>query len=189
VGRSGRNVIELLAILNCKSNPEPFDTACLNALKVLKESNLFLKKDIQNCNLVATSCHIECHLRFDYLAGIYPAGLQKHRHWQETRTPPILMLINSRDSSTAEQFQLFLTTALKHHPEDIGLLFQKDDKGKTAFEGALNKYGHEATFGSIEQFIPLDGAELLPLLHRVVENAPQYSSSQSFLHSMSYLLR
>jgi hypothetical protein len=37
----------------------------------------------------------------------------------------------------------------------------------------LNKYGNEATFGFIEECIPLDGAEQLTILHRVVENAPR----------------
>jgi hypothetical protein len=38
------------------------------------------------------------------------------------------------------------------------------DTGKAAFECALNRYGNEANFGAIEQCIPLDGAEQLPML-------------------------
>ena len=37
--------------------------------------------------------------------------------------PPIHIMINARSSN--DKFQHFLTTALKHHPEDICLLFQK----------------------------------------------------------------
>ena len=110
--------------------------------------------------------------------------MKQHRYQGGTITH---VIINSHDST--ENFQLFLTTALKHHPEDIGLLFQKDATGKTAFERALNKYGNEATFGAIEQYIPLDGAEQLPILHRVVENAPQYSNEFGMRYPSSMFIR
>ena len=173
------NVLELLANMYCESNPEPFDTVYLNALKRLKESNLFLKQDIQDYELLSWSCFTACHLRFDYLAEMDQEGLGE---------PLIHIIINTHESST-ETFQLFLTTALKHHPENIGLLFQKDYTGKTAFECALNKYGNEATFGAIEQCIPLDGAEQLPILHRVVENAPQYSNEFEMRYPSSMFIR
>jgi hypothetical protein len=148
-------------------------------LKRLKESNLFLKQDIQDYELLSWSCFTACHLRFDYLAEMDPEGLGE---------PLIHIIINTHESST-ETFQLFLTTALKYHPENIGLLFQKDYTGKTAFECALNKYGNEATFGAIEQCIPLDGAEQLPILHRVVENAPQYSNEFEMRYPSSMFIR
>ena len=47
------------------SNPEPYDTACLNVIKELKESNLFLKQDIQDYDLFTWSCHPASQLRFD----------------------------------------------------------------------------------------------------------------------------
>jgi hypothetical protein len=165
-----RNVLELIAIMHVPSNPEPFDTACLNALKGLKESNLFLKQDIQDYNLLALSCRTTCQLRFDYLAEMDPEALKQRRKNGKTIIHGVI--INAPRDST-ETFQLFLATALKHHPHDIGLLFQTNDEGETAFECALKKYGNAATFGAIEQCIPLDGAEQLPILHRVVENAPQ----------------
>jgi hypothetical protein len=187
-GNRSRNVLQRLATMYGKANPELFDTASLNAFKGLKESNLFLKQDIQDYHLLIWSCRIECQLRFDYLAEMDPEGLQQHRHPQGIGKPPIHGIIDSPESS-AERFQLFLTTALKHHPEDIGLLFQKNDTGKTAFECALNKYGNEATFGAIEQCIPLDGAEQLPILHRVVENAPQYSNEFGMRYPSSMFIR
>jgi hypothetical protein len=111
-------------------------------------------------------------------------GLKHHRYQGETI---IHVIINACDST--ENLELFLTTALKHHPEDIGLLFQKNDKGKTAFECALNRYGNEATFDAIEQYIPLDGAEQIPILHRVVENAPQYLNEFGMRYPSSMFIR
>ncbi len=116
------NVLQLL--FNVRSNPpEPYDTACLNVIKELKESNLFLEQDIQDCKLFTWSCRTTWQLRFDYLAEMDPEGLKHHR-FQEEGKPPIHVIINA-NNSTSESFQLFLTTALKHHPEDICLLFQK----------------------------------------------------------------
>ena len=47
------------------STPEPDDIACLNVIKELKESNLFLKQDIQDYDLFTWSCHPASQLRFD----------------------------------------------------------------------------------------------------------------------------
>jgi hypothetical protein len=90
---------------------------------------------------------------------------------------------------TTEYLQQFLATALKHHSHDIGLLFQTNNKGKTAFECALKKYGNDATFDAIEQCIPLGGARQLPILHRVVEHAPQYSNEFGKRYPSAMFLR
>jgi hypothetical protein len=164
-----QNVLQQL--LNVNYDPESNDIACLNAIKELKESNLFLKQDIQDYDLLVFSCYTTSQLRFDYLAQMNPEGLKQHRHNGQP-----LIHIQISGSDTTEYFQMFLATALKHHPDDIGLLFQMNDEGKTSFECALNKYGNDATFDAIEQCIPLDGAGQLPILHRVVVHAPQYSN-------------
>ena len=177
------NVLQLL--FNVRSNPpEPYDTACLNVIKELKESNLFLKQDIQDYNLLTWSCRTVRKLRFDYLAKMDPEGLKQHRY---KGGPLIHAMI--KGFATTERFQVFLATALKHHPHDIGLLFQTNDKGITAFECALNKFGNDATFGAIEQCIPLDGAGQLPILHRVVEHAPQYSNEFGKRYPSAMFLR
>jgi hypothetical protein len=158
--------------------------ACLNVMKGLKESNLFLKQDIQEYHLLACSCSNANKLRFEYIAQMDPEGLKHHSY---NGTPLIHTTIICVD--TTEYFQLFLATALKHHPDDIGLLFQMNDEGKTAFECALNKFGNDATFGAIEQCIPLDGAGQLPILHRVVVHAPEYSNEFGMRYPSAMFLR
>ena len=158
--------------------------ACLNVMKGLKESNLFLKQDIQEYHLLACSCSNANKLLFEYIAQMDPEGLKHHSY---NGTPLIHTTIICVD--TTEYFQLFLATALKHHPDDIGLLFQMNDEGKTSFECALNKYGNDATFDAIEQCIPLDGAGQLPILHRVVEHAPQYSNEFGKRYPSAIFLR
>jgi hypothetical protein len=185
-GNYRRNLLQGLVNTNTRvpSNPEPDDIACLNVIKELKESNLFLKQDIQDYHLLTWSCHTASQLRFDYLAKMDPEGLKYHRYKGQP-------LINARIKwfPTIEPFQLFLATALKHHPDDIGLLFQTNNEGKTAFECALNKFGNDATFDAIEQCIPLDGAGQLPILHRVVVHAPQYSNEFGKRYPSAMFLR
>jgi hypothetical protein len=82
-----RNGLELIAIMHFPSNPEPFDTVCLNALKRLKEFNLFLKRDIQDYNLLALSCRTTWQLRFDYLAEMDPEALKQRRNKWENNHP------------------------------------------------------------------------------------------------------
>ena len=53
----------------------------------------------------------------------------------------------------------------------------------------MKKYGNEAAFDAIEQCIPLDGAQQLPILHRVVENAPQYLSEFAKRYPSSMFIR
>ena len=122
-GIDRRNVLKLLVKMRVASNPEPDDMACLNAIKELKESNLFHKQDIQDYDLLNFSCHTTTQLRFQYLAQMDPEGLKSYR-WK----PLIHRQIIGFD--TTEVFQLFLATALKHHPDDTGLLFQTNDEGK-----------------------------------------------------------
>jgi hypothetical protein len=45
------------------------------------------------------------------------------------------------------------------------------------------------TFGAIEQCIPLDEAGQLPILHRVVEHAPQYSNEFGMRYPSAMFLR
>jgi hypothetical protein len=179
-----QNVLQLLGSMQVPSNPEPYDMACLNVIKELKESNLFLKQDIQDYDLLVLSCYTTSPLRFDYIAQMDPEGLKQHRYVGQP-----LIHAEIIGSDTTEYLQLFLATALKHHPHDIGLIFQTNDEGKTAFECALNKFGKDATFGAIEKCIPLDGAGQLPILHRVVEHARQYSNEFGKRYPSAMFLR
>ena len=48
-------------------------------------------------------------------------------------------------------FTMYFQTALQHHPQHLGFLFQKDNSGKTAYERAIKKYGKDETFKVIHQ--------------------------------------
>jgi len=68
-------------------------------------------------------------------------------------------------------FNIYFQTALKHHPQHLGFLFQKDTSGKTAYERAVKKHGKDEIFKIIQQCIPADTA--LPILHNVTKDAPE----------------
>ena len=77
-------------------------------------------------------------------------------------------------------FIAYLQTALKYHPRRIGLLFQKDHRGQTAYERSIKKYGKDKTFNVIKQCIPTDTK--LPILHHVIKDAPQFMNDFSRVH-------
>jgi hypothetical protein len=143
------------------------DPLYLDVLKKLRESKLLLKDDIQDHDLLYNACKPETPMRFDFLAGWCPEGLKTHKF---NRLPLIHYKIQVR---RIECFSIFLMTALKHHPNDLGLLFLKDSKGQTACERAFKKYGNDKAMSAIGELIPFDDPKL-PILHHVAKHAPQY---------------
>jgi hypothetical protein len=59
-----------------------------------------------------------------------------------------------------------------YHPNDLGLLFLKDDEGQAACERAFEKYGTNETMSAIGELIPFDDPKV-PILHHVAKHAPQ----------------
>ena len=194
------NTLELLVtlgvsdcqvLINLGDDDDPIrcDPAFLGALKELRKDNLFLKKDIKDHHLLFWSCNPDSKMRFAYLADWDPdclitTGLVT----SETIYLPMSHAIieyYSEDSLT--HFTMYFQTALKHHPQHLGMLFQKDDSGKTLFERAINKYGEEKCFNVIKQYIPTDSK--LPILHHVVKNAPKYMNDFAIHYLSAMYLR
>jgi hypothetical protein len=160
------------------------ETPYLNAMKKLRESNLLRKNDIKEHDLLYRSCAPYQKKRFDFLADWCPEGLKTHTY---NRLPLIHAVIESSDLSLgviAECLPVFLKASLKHHPNDLGLLFQKDSEGQTAcerafepceraFEHERERYGKDETLTAIGGLIPFDDPKL-PILHHVAKHAPQY---------------
>jgi hypothetical protein len=166
------NVLQVLAniIIKNYTNPVATDTAHLNTMMELRESNLLLKEDIQEYHLLYYACWPGCQLRFDYFADWDAQGLKHH---QFDGLPIIHALIKGRSNLPIEHFKVFFKAALKHYPQDLGLLFQKDSDGKTACEGAFDRYGKDETMKAIGECIPFDDPKL-PILHHVMKLAPQF---------------
>jgi hypothetical protein len=159
------NVLIALASNGCQSDGDPL---YLDVMKKLRESKLLLREDIQDSDLLYYVCKpVTTLMRFEYLIGWCPEGLKTH---QFKGLPLIHAKIQLRPIVC---FSIFLKTALKHHPNDLGLLFQMDDEGQTACERAFKKYGNNKTMSAIGESIPFDDPNL-PILHHVAKHAPQY---------------
>jgi hypothetical protein len=143
-----------------------YDPLYLDAMKKLRESKLLLKEDIQDHGLLFFACNKpETLMRFEYLIDWCPEGLKTH---QLLGLPLIHAIIKYY---SIECFSMFLKTALRYHPNDLGLLFQIDHEGQTACERAFKKYGHDKTMAAIGESIPF-GDPKLPILHHVAKHAP-----------------
>jgi hypothetical protein len=175
-------VLQLLTNLTIDTNPVPYDTACRNTMMELRESNLLLKEDIQEYDLLYYACHPGAQLRFDYFVDWDAQGLKN-------RQVGGLPIIHARiKEDTIECFQVFLKAALNHYPQDLGLLFQQDNDGQTACERAFDKYGKDETMKAIRECIPFDDPKL-PILHHVVKDAPQFMNDFAFRYPLAAYLR
>ena len=65
-----------------------------------------------------------------------------------------------------------------------GLLFQKDQHGKTACEYIFDKYGKEETFNILTDLIPPDAPQF-PILHHVAKHVPQYMDDFAMMYPSS----
>ena len=176
------NTLQSLANMGISSDPIPYDTACLDAMKELRKENILLKKDIKDHSLLFWSCHLRSKMRFEYLAEWDPDCLMTGTF----RDLPLSHAIIEH-SLDLTCFTLFLTTSLKHHPKHLGLLFQKDSSRKTAYERAIEKHGIDETFNVVQQCIPSNTS--LPILHHVIRDAPQHINDFCIRYPSAWHLR
>jgi hypothetical protein len=177
------NALEICAhVRGDDDDPIPCDTAYLDVLKELRRDNLLLKLDIIEHDLLLLLCYPKHELRLKYLAEWDPDCLITGSF----SDLPISHGVIER-SKDLTRFNIFLTTSLMHHPQHLGLLFQKDSSEKTAYERAIEKYGYEKTFNVIKQCIPTDTN--LPILHHVIKEAPKLTNDFSVRYPSATYLR
>jgi hypothetical protein len=143
------------------------DRLYLDVMKKLRESKLLLREDIQDYDLLYHARNPDPSMRFEFLADWCPEELKTH---QGEGLPVIHAII---DEYEIECFSIFLKTALRYHPNDLGLLFLRDREGPTACERAFKTYGKDETMSAIGELIPFDDPKV-PILHHVAKHAPQY---------------
>ena len=175
--KNNRNVLQLLVLLTNDRNPISCDTTYLNTMKDLRAKNLLVKNDIKDHDLLYWACEPTNKLRFDYLADWSLDGLKTYTH---TGVPIFHSIINHRPIILGI-FRTFLEASLRRHPQDAGLLFQKDRHDKTTCEYAFDKYGKEETFNILTDLIPPDAPQF-PILHHVAKHVPRYMND----FAMSY---
>ena len=164
------NVLQLLADMrDDPRNPISCDTKYLNIMKDLRAMNLLVKNDIKDHHLLFWACASTNKLRFEYLDDWSQDGLKTHTH----DGLPIFHSIIKHNDITNGAFRTFLEASLQRHPQEEGLLFQKDQHSKTACEYAFDKYGKEETFNILTDLIPPDAPQF-PILHHVAKHVPRY---------------
>ena len=164
-----------------KGGPLLHDTASLNAMKELRKDKLLLKEDIKDHDLMYWSCTPDANLRFEYLAAWDPDALMTSAF----RNIPLIHAINFRKDIS--RFKMFFQTSLKYHPRHLGLIFQTDSSGKTAYDTAVESRGKDEVLKVIQECIPTNTS--LPILHHVVKDAPQHINDFCIRYSSAGYLR
>ena len=140
VDDDGDTTLQLLVVLRFDvddDNPmrDQYDRAFVDAMKELREANLFTKDDIKKYDLLFHTCVEGCKQRFDFLCDWCPEGL---KDCQYENRPLIHALIIHQP---LESFAIFLKASIKHHKNDAGLLFSLTYDSMTACERAFHEKG------------------------------------------------
>jgi hypothetical protein len=72
-----KNVLQLLACMDAGIDANPL---YLDVMKKLRESKLLLREDIQDHDLLLIACKPKTLMRFQFLAGWCPEGLETHQY-------------------------------------------------------------------------------------------------------------
>jgi hypothetical protein len=72
-------------------------------------------------------------MRFEYLAEWDPDCLINSTY----KDLPLSQQAIIEQEDSLNRFTMYFQTALKHHPQYLGLLFHKDSSGKTAYENSI----------------------------------------------------
>ena len=110
-------------------------------------------------------------LLISYGSNSLDPNVLKSRHIYSNGLPLVHHTIVSEEEY--ESFSTFFPVALKHHPKEIGLLFQKDRRGITVCERAMSRLKEDKLMQILGKSIPFH-QEVIPILHHVAKHAPQY---------------
>ena len=136
----GLNLLQVLA-----GHPYYDDSICLDLLKTLRKSQLLKKEDVTQYYLSYRSCKPVAEERFEYFVDWDPEALN------DIQVGGDPFLHTSAAWLCIDSFALALKAGLKYYPEELGFLFQKNDRGKTAFEMACQHYGKDKARRAIEK--------------------------------------
>jgi len=107
---------------------------------------LLWKEDIRQYNLLDWSCHPWWGKTiFDYFVDWDPEAL-KHCNDDGDNIEFIYTTVNQH-----VRFDFALEAGLRHYPEELGLLFRKDDDGDAASELAIQVFGKDESWKVIEK--------------------------------------
>jgi hypothetical protein len=150
-------------------------------MKELRKAGLLVKTDVNE--LLPIACHPASRMRFEYLAEWESDSLMARTH----DGVPYVHHIISTSSQSLASFTMYLRASLKYYPQHIGVLFQKDNNGKTAIKNAIEEHGTDKTFKAIKDCIPTDTT--LPILHHAAKDAPEYFNDFSIHYPSAIYLR
>lgn len=184
----GMNVLNQIASLEETVNRDSSleenvaDLETLKVLKDLRQSNLLLKADIYRYDLICWSCFPGCQQIFDYFIEWDPSSLKNDDECYSV----ILGMLHADCNAMVKKakslrFKMALVAGMKYFPDELGLLFLKehhhyDKKGisKTTFHRAAEMFGEHQALKLIHECIPPSDERPIPILHHVIQHAPEY---------------
>ena len=142
------------------------DPTVIPVMKEIRKMGLFVEKDIEDHGLLCVSFIDGLSATFEYLMEWVADGLRTHR-------VDSLPLIHKMIPTGLPTFSKFLRRSMQQHPEDFGLIFMKNHKGKTACELAFDKWGTDEILDIIEKHGAFKNTNS-PILSHVAKDVPKY---------------
>jgi len=176
------NVLQLLVCMTY-DNGTTADSRYLDVLIKLRESNLLRKEDIRQYDLLYRSFFPLAKARFEYLLDWDPHAVKE----SEDHYSLLRRVLYDESNVRIDRFAMALKAGMKHFPDDLGFLFDKDDDGKTNCQLAFEKLGKDEALGVIQECIPV-GANY-PILHHVIKNAPELRNDFARRYTSAIFLR
>ena len=98
-------------------------------------------------------------------------------------------VLHTMNNMRTDRFAMALKAGMKHFPDDLGFLFEKedDDDGKTMCQLAFEKIGKDEALRVIRECIPVSAD--YPILHHVIKNAPEYMNDFARRYPSAIFLR
>ncbi len=127
-----------------------YDERCLQALKELRGAGLLLDQDIIQFNLIGHASSRYSLRRLEYLLEIYPEILSVPRRKGNFAVHPSNYGSKKKD---IDIFSRLLTAGMQYFPENLGFIFQQNQKGTTPIEKAIDRYGKAEILQTIRGII------------------------------------
>jgi len=166
------------------------DSTHLQVLQKLRQMDFLRKSDITKYDLLCHSCQPYAKKRFEYLLEWYPGALKAFGD----DCSLVHAVLKSFYHCSIESFIMALQACLKYYPQHLGFLFKHDFDGKTACQLVIEGFGKEDALNAIAECIPTtsdtdDTAPVVPILHHVIQNAPEYMNDISARYPSAIFVR
>jgi len=189
-----RSIAAIFPSRDCGAEQEHYDS-CLDVMKELRDRKLFFKEDIQRedlmgCLLNSVFPHRRGEAsffdeeRFRYIVNWDPMSLSRENERKVTGILPLHRSVIAYGDIKA--FPTVFELGIHHFPTKFGFLFHMDNRDRTPFGMACDKFGRDQVVNAVENVLSMNSYSSKTILEFLVSLAVDESVH---LNGVYFLLR